>query len=261
MNANSNRSDFAKNFVWDHITRIFTELGCSPAQRSRLEDYFRQNSSKWTVTSSSQSEFDAIAETSLRSEYERHIKGIDKILRTGAAFRVPAHLRHDKFLGYTNTGREKISSTGLVEDAKQNAWLKLIEIENGNKSPEPAALNTLGQNEGRDAVREQRKYVPLPQPPDDESAPVAPWDELDPSDTYRANLNLEIERLFRNIKTASQEQIMRQFREESPDDYAFLVNYMAQRWKSRFTRAEQNRAGAIVKKLRRREAAEKAAEN
>jgi hypothetical protein len=194
------------------------------------------------------------------------IKRVNESLNVGAAYRVPAHLRHRKFLGYSATGKEKYSETQLVDDAVQTGWVKLLEggvpvAENPEAQQEAdKQANIIGQTAGHDVVKEQRKYVTLPQTRENEDGSmvtVAPWDVIDPSDSYRLNANPELTRIFGAFPTLA--DTLKQFSQTNPEDFAFLVTYLSNRRLGRFTRIERNRAGAIVKKLRRRvEKAEKA---
>jgi len=180
------------------------------------------------------------------------VEQINESLKVGAAFRVPAHLRHRKFLGYSKTGREKYSETQLVDEAVQSGWVKMLE--DGVATVEDKQANIVGQTVGRDVVREERKYVSLPETrenEDGEMTSVAPWDVIDSSDRYR--LDPLLEQIFGEGHTEEQEGILQQFCKDSSDDFGFLMNYLAARRKEgRFTRKERNRVGAIIKKLRRR---------
>jgi hypothetical protein len=158
----------------------------------------------------------------------------------------------------------------------QDGWAKLLEegvpvIEKPEENSEAQQAadreaNIVGQTAGHAVVHEARKYVAIPETRENEDgtmATIAPWDIVDPSDGYRRNLDPLLETILglngptprtpqRAEALKRTEEVLHEFSEYSPEDFGFLMNYIAGRRKGCFTRNERNRAGAIVAKLRRR---------
>ena len=164
--------------------------------------------------------------------------------------KVSRHIfRSDKFLGYSATGREKVSSTDFVRDAVQGRWVQLLEDARaeGDASRDGARANSAGRSAGRDIIREQRRYVLLPEeetdPETGESTSAAPWNQTDPSDYYRENFADDVRRVLRAVEHQHQRGVLLRLRDERPDDYEFLITYLAGRRRSRFTRKERSHSG------------------
>jgi hypothetical protein len=234
-------ADFVADFALFRLHKTLTELGCDAPAIDKLIAWYWSNAPSWSA--SSQAEFDAAARDHLKTEWTT------RSLRAGASKSIPSHFRSDKFLGYSKTGREIVSTTDFVRDAVQDGWVQLLE-----DAARDGQANGLGRSAGRDLVREQRRYVLLPQDRVDEtgdSTTTAPWDEIDSSDYYRANFADDVRRALISAKHDQQRGVLLQLRDERPDDYEFLISYLAGRRKGRFTRQERNRAGSIIERLRR----------
>ena len=118
------QNDFIKDFGLFRLIATLQSLGCDARAESRLVAWY------WRVTKDSQQlglwdadtqqEFDVIARNNLLVELRGPSinSGIKRTLR--------ADLRSDQFLRYDRQGREVISTTGLADDAKQDAWAKLF---------------------------------------------------------------------------------------------------------------------------------------
>ena len=174
------------------------------------------------------------------------VKKLNAALKTGANFRIPAHHRHKKFLGYSATGKERISSTDFVEDATQDAWVKLLK---GGVTDDKEA-NVIAQTAAATLVRGERKYVPIPETHDGgdgEIPSVPPWDEVDAS---RPDYNPDPiwDKIRAQIHRAKQEELVRALGE---DDFRFLMNYIAHFRLGRASRGDRDRAAAIKARLRR----------
>jgi hypothetical protein len=179
------------------------------------------------------------------------IKQIGKSLRTGAAYRIPSQARERRF---------------QVEDATQDGWVTILEnggvpVENVTNVQNPGdevakAANVIGQTAGHDVAETEQQYVSVSNTVEDgdgnEVEITLPWDATEPGDMYRRNPNEGLARFFADVADEIRERVLADFQQESPADYAFIMGYMLRRGKGTLTKREQNRAGSIADKLRRR---------
>jgi hypothetical protein len=140
------------------------------------------------------------------------------------------------------------------EDAEQEAWLALFERRafNGRDA------NVLGQTTARRQTRANRE-IPISQiaslRPTPDSDPLPLWD-------YRPRVagseeNGYYVRLIGDHQNWIRRQIMSQFQKERPEDYAFLIDYLATKRMRAHTAPERRRAKTIIDRLRRIEATER----
>lgn len=237
------------DFALFKLIPYLTELGCSEPGQSRLVAWYWHRSKQWHA--SDQSEFDAIAREHLKVEWTT------RSIRAGASKSIPSRFRSEKFLGYSSTGQEKTSSTGLVEDATQDGWLRLLEDATRDASRDGAQANSAGRSAGRDLIRGQKRFVQLSEDGEDPESgesteATAPWDEIDASDLYRADsFSADVHRVLKSLKKARRVEIMQKLADESPADFEFLMNYLNRKGRGRFTRKENEQARSIVERLRR----------
>ena len=267
------QNDFIKDFGLFRLIATLQSLGCDARAESRLVAWY------WRVTKDSQQlglwdadtqqEFDVIARNNLLVELRGPSinSGIKRTLR--------ADLRSDQFLRYDRQGREVISTTGLADDAKQDAWAKLFAAaETGGRE-----ANFAGRRAGKAVARKTLREIPVSQlnlkdadsgDPDltaygIERDKTLPWDKVDLSKPN--DLDDEVRRFLQNGQDDLRRRILAQFREENPEDYEFIVSYVARlggkvvfrlgRIKplsergARFTPQERSRAKGILDKLRR----------
>lgn len=273
-------NDFASDFGLFRLHQTLTELNCDGSTQSRLISWYWRASKSWTADS--QAEFDTIAKSELRSAVERLDRNAEIVrhhtpaVKAGLKRSVPARLRSDKFLGYDTNGRERKSTTGIADDATQDAWTRLFNAEH----VDARTANNAGRSAGRDEVRKRLREVPVSQlnlpdadsedpAPLDERDSLLPWDKVDQSDKSRSNLDEQVWAFLRDGQDDLRRSILVQFRQEHPDDYDFIVRYVSRlgvdvvfRWGmicplskrgAKFTQQERNRAKAILDRLRRTE--------
>lgn len=221
--------DFVADFGLFRLHQTLVELGCDVTTQNRLIEWYWKNA---TWFADNQSEFDAIARGELLTQINGSSSKIDglaslqKFINDGAKRTIPAHLRSRKFLGYTSTGREAYAETQLEDDASQDAWVNLIE--RGTVD---------GMSSGREITREGREFRPLPE-----------VEYCDPGADYAP----DVWRLIRDADDGVRRRILADFKAERPEDYAFLVEYIGNRYRRRVSKKTANRAGTVVALLRRR---------
>lgn len=267
---------FANDFGFFRLVGFLDTLNCGASTQTRLIAWYWRTAPSWIADD--QDEFDAIAQKNLQAVAEtiarnaQIVEGNTPAVNAGLKHSIPARLRSDKFLGYDRQGREKVSTTGLKEDAVQSTWVRLFQA----KEVDGRVSNNAGRSSGRDIVRKQLREVPvsqldLPDADPDDAAPaderdkVMPWDRVDLS---RPNdLDDAVRRFLQNGQDDLRRRILSEFRDERPDDYDFIVNYVSRlgltvRFRrgyivpvskrgAGFTQADRNRAKAIIDRLRR----------
>ena len=245
--------------------------------------WFHTTAKNWSADS--QAEFDAIAETEIRSAVDRLKRNAEIVqqhtpaVKTGLKRSIPARLRSDSFLGYDRTGRERKSTTGVVDDATQDVWTRLF----ADAEVNGRTANNAGRSAGRDEVRKRLREVPVSQldlqDADSGDANLSaygierdktqPWDRLDQSDLFRASLDERIWTFLRDGQDGLRRGVLNKFRQDAPDDYDFIVKYVSRlgvevvfrkgrivplsKRGTKFTRQERNRAKAILDRLRQSE--------
>jgi hypothetical protein len=219
-------SDFASEFLICKLVPTLTRLGCGDSMQSKAISWFHTNAKFWSATSGP--EFDSIAETRL-TEFVTTLA-----IKQGTQKSLSAGRRH------------------LQRDAVQAAWVNLLE----SGRTDGRSANIAGRNAGHDITETESQYVSVT-PDDDVDIPTpAPWETVDDGEYYRENWSYDVERWLKHCRTADREQIVRQFIDESPEDWQFLVNYLARshrRGQGRWSKKDQNRAQKIYAKLRRRD--------
>jgi hypothetical protein len=262
-------SDFASDFGLFRLHATLTELNCDGSTQSRLISWYWRASKLWSADS--QAEFDAIAESEIRSAVDRLDRNAEIVQRHTSAVKaglkrsIPARLRS-----------ESKSTTGIVDDATQDAWTRLFR----DVDVDARTANNAGRSAGRDEVRKRLREVPVsqlnlpdadsedPAPPEERDG-LFPWDKVDPSDRSRSNLDEQVWAFLRDGQDDLRRNILNEFRRDAPDDYDFIVEYVSRlrvdvvfrrgrvvplsKRGARLTQQERNRAKAILDRLRRTE--------
>jgi hypothetical protein len=245
------RNDFANDFGLFRLHSVLQTLGCDSATQNRLIDWYWRNA---TWDAESQGEFDTVARIHLAdaARLESVVAELRPAIRGGSKVSIPAKLRSDKFLGYDRQGREKFSTTGLKDDAEQDAWVRVLEA--GKSDGRSAYI--AGMSAGRDAFRDNAKHVPVSQmvlPEDETEAPIEPWEQS--IDILSNDFDRQVWRLLREVEDDNRRKALLDFWDESPEDVQFLFSYLARRRhrKRPAPQPERDRATNILKKLRQME--------
>jgi hypothetical protein len=250
-----------------------------------------------TAEAARQREATYVAEKDEAQQKEDDVKalaaawGVDKVESTSRAIKsgtyrsVPAKLRRVNWEWDSLFQKDMPQSTQIQDDACQEAWVKLLQSSTFNGK----SANIAGRNAGNaqvkgvgyDAMKGVLKYVPISQmetdatgsessPEDEQCDPTPHWDK--PSDGTDGQTTPERERIRRLLADQQDEhrrQILRQFQDERPDDFAFIKSYVSRigtdvRFRrgsivpiskrgAGFTPAERKRAFQIISRLRRLE--------
>lgn len=248
-------NDFANDFGLFRLNQTLVNMGCDSPTQSRLIGWYWEHAKNWNA--SSQKEFDDLARANLTSEYLR------PAIRGGLKRSIPANMRSRRIVE-TSTSQH-ISETQIQNDAEQDAWVRLLEA----GTMDPKSAYTAAITAGHEGVRSVTRELPMSQlnlhesdDPDDpedtqELDGPAPWD----GDKFDS----AITRILCEMQEDRRKDLLRQFREEHPEDYEFIVNYV-DRTKVKFrkgrivpvmtrgariSQADRNRAKDILAKLRR----------
>lgn len=163
-------------------------------------------------------------------------------------------------------------STGKHDDATQDAWVRLLE----EKAFDPKSAYLAGMRAGTDVLRKGshevvNSQVEMSEGSDDFLTTTA--DRVDPSDAYRRNLDGWVGTHIDEEQDRLRRVLLQQFRTDQPEDYAFLIGYVARvgrgqvrfrkgrlvsvsRRGAHFTVEERKRAHDIILRLRRLESSE-----
>ncbi len=233
-----------------HLHQTLTELGVDNSTQSTLIAWYWQQSSAWAHDCSSQLEFAAVAKTNLAAKatslaVEGRHSELRRAIRRGLRTSVTGKLSHP--------------DTQIRDDAEQDAWLRLL----ASADADGRDANVAGRSAGRDESRRRLREVPVSQldlpdqdpddpAPEDERDKQMPWDRVDRSDYYRNDFGDDVRRLLRDVRVSQQEKVVKQWADENPEDFRFIVNYFANSRRGRFSKRDQNRARDIYAKLRRR---------
>jgi hypothetical protein len=210
-------TEHASDFLLFRLVPFLNEVGCQGSTQTKTIAWFHDNAPRWSADS--QPEFDAEARARLK-EFVTTLaikQGTQKSLFTGR--------RH------------------YQADAIQHAWVALLE----SGKDDGRSANIAGRNAGQSIGKTESRYVSVEPDDSDDGTPLAPWDEVDDSDRYRA-WDYEIDRWFRVLNL----EVIERFKRETPEDWEFIKSYQANRRRKQHSKADQNRAGAIYRKLRRR---------
>ena len=262
-------SGFISTFGLFKLYATLTALNCDGSTQSRLIAWYWRASKSWSADS--QAEFDAIAESEIRSAVDRLDRNAAIVQRHASAVKaglkrsVPARLRS-----------ESKSTTGIADDAMEDAWTRLFR----DTDVDARTANNAGRSAGRDEVRKRLREVPVSQlnlpdadsedpAPSDERDGLLPWDKVDPSDRSRSNLDEQVWTFLRDGQDGLRRSILDDFRRDAPDDYDFIVRYVSRlgvevvfrrgmirplsKRGARPTQQERNRAKVILDRLRRTE--------
>jgi hypothetical protein len=217
--------EYASTFLVFKLVPFLNELGCADSLQSKAISWFHQNAGRWSA--GTQQEFDAEARARLK------VFVTTLAIKQGTQKSLSPQRRH------------------LQCDAIQQAWVSLLE----SGADGGRAANIAGRNAGHDIGRTELRYVSVErddEADEDDDALPAPWDAIDESDRYRS-WSAEVEQFLRDYREDIRRTILNKLRDERPDDYAFLVDYIERRWGSRFTRQQRDRAKSIIDRLRRQE--------
>jgi hypothetical protein len=89
----------------------------------------------------------------------------------------------------------------------------------------------------------------LPEGEDGQS--ISPWERS--IDSESQDFDEAIWRLLREATDVRRKEVLLKFADERPNDFEFLLGYIARNRRGRFSRQEQNRARDIIARLRRHE--------
>jgi hypothetical protein len=253
-------TDFVSDFAFFKLAATLKELNCGSLE-SRLIDWYWRASRTWEDCDS-QEEFEAAAKRRLAAKYRFLIDPHKDTLATierGAKHTIPTTLRSNKFLGYDRLGREKFSTTGMMDDAQQDAWVELLKNEvfaSGQFRTNPRPVGIAAMSAGRDRLRTTAKEVPtdfnvVKKGDDGEILAIEPSHE----DSVFAQDD-PTWKLLRGWEDETRVKIIQQFADERPDDFRFLMQHISNKRKFHQDRADVNRARAITSRLRRLEALE-----
>jgi hypothetical protein len=156
----------------------------------------------------------------------KEIEKINKWIRKGVRKILPSKLLARKFLGYTDTGREMFTETQVLDDLTAKVWVRLL--------ADDTLTTKAGYNQARaaatDYLRQEAKF-PLVEstsdPEDEESEGTEPWDRFAGFGGFEGD-----GRDCSEIACVLNDQALRTFKNERPDDYKFFVEYMASKRKA-----------------------------
>jgi hypothetical protein len=164
---------------------------------------------------------------------------ISEVIRKGTKKSIPYRLRKRSWTYDNLLKKRAYQGTQKDDDAVQDAWVALLTNSNGTIDGRDAHI--AGINAGRDNGRQDAKLIPISQMnSDDPDAPEATLDSVRVFDTELDYQNTD-EYQMDLAQDAVRRVIINQFKQESPDDYCFIVDYL-----SRVEREPRFRGGRIV---------------
>ena len=240
---------------------------------------------KWGITAKVANRTASFEETQIRLRNSRlsedEVEKITRAIRQGTRKSIPASMRRKDKVWDKLFQKEFEHSTGKSEDAISDAWVKLL----GEKTFDGRSANLAGRSAGRDAGRIDQQYLITSQSDLPAVAPeqgeqnleevILPWDdEIRKRRVSNGKETPEYETI--NVLLADEQdrhrrRILLQFKRERPEDFEFIIAYVARvGYEVRFrygtikaianhdssspiTSDERKRAFSIISRLRRLE--------
>lgn len=265
---------WANDYFIEKLGPTLLKLACADSLWSQLTLWFKHTAPTWAA--SSQAEFDSIASTRLTAEVRRRVaasveKNFGTLLKaaeSGVRKTVPYQLRSRKIeesISTRHIGKpdeddhvfRHVEKSGVDEDARQDAWVRLLErgLSNVQAPAQQAAI--AGMSSGRDATRDNLKYAPESQlqPNVDEDGTV--FSPLESSEAARRTNDFDecVWRLLGAATDDNRKELILRFWDEHPSDFEFLLSYLARKGfrKRPASQKERNRANQLIARLRRLE--------
>lgn len=265
--------EWSNDFLLGKLGPTLLKLACADSLWSALTLWFKHTAPTWAA--SSQSEFDSIASTRLTAEVRRRVAAsvernfgeLLKAAESGVRKTVPYKLRSrkieeslaSKYVGAKDEDDHvfrHVEKSGVDEDARQDAWVRLLERGSSNVQAPGQQAAIAGMSSGRDATRSNLKYAPESQlnPNVDEDGTV-----FSPLESSVAHQNPDFEeavwRLLNASTDANRKKLILDFWDANPGDMAFLLSYLARKGfrKRPASQKERNRANQLIARLRRLE--------
>jgi len=257
-------SDYLLRHLGPQLLRLHVTSGWDSCIR-----WFKRESPRWVA--SSQSEFDAIASVKVEHEARRlnsipvkhNLDSLLKAVNGGVRQTVPAKLRHKKIeetISTQHIGKpdeedhvfRHVEKSGVDEDAQQDAFVRLLE----SGQADGRSAHVFGMSAGRDATRDNLKYVPESQterPQDEAGEFLPPWEQS--IDRESRDFDDAVWKLLGEATDIRRKELLLAFWDKNEADMAFLISYLARKGyrKRPASQKDRDRAAGIIKRLRRLE--------